>query len=124
MRSTAALLASPLLGGTLGLAGAFVQAGRTSIAEVTLPWGVALAAFAVVLTGRAVSVRAQRRSAGLIFALTWLAVTLMTAIPTRSGDLVLQQTPSAMTYVIGTAVILTTVIMLPVRPVVLVEPTA
>lgn len=115
MRSTAALLISPLLGGLLGLAGAFVQAARTTVAGVALPWGVALAGLAVVLAARAVSVSAQRRSAGILLSLTWLAVSIMTAITTRSGDLVIQQQPAALTYLIGTTVVLAAVVMLPVR---------
>ena len=71
----------------------------------------------MVLAAHAVAVSAHRRSAGLIFSATWLAVTLMTAITTRGGDLVLQQSPAALTYLIGTAMVLAAVVMLPVEPV-------
>jgi hypothetical protein len=107
-----ALISAPLVGVALGLSGAFIHASRTLIFGIFIPWGLVLTCACVIACIRAATVLAGRRTAGVLLASGWLAVTLLAARSTSAGDLPLQMTWRSVAYLVITVVIGSAVMVL------------
>lgn len=105
----AAFVGAVLLGGLLGLAGAFVQAHRSVITVgdryVVIPWGALLAGLLVVLIVRLVVVGSDRRSLGWLVLGGWLVATLAFATVSPSGDIALSGGTRQMIYLLGVVIV-------------------
>lgn len=98
-------LALVLLGAVIGLLGAFVQAQRSLLdlpwGTVTIPWGLALVWIALLATIRGGAWALGTRWGSWSVLGGWLAMTIVMAAESPSGDLALSGGPRQMTYLLG-----------------------
>ena len=106
-----------LVGGLIGLLGAFVQAQRILIGDVAIPWGLVLVWVVLVLAVRAGAWAVGTRWAAWAVVVGWLAATVVLATESPSGDLAISGGGRQLTYLLGGVVLASAAATLPVpRP--------
>jgi hypothetical protein len=96
-----ASLVSFILGLAVGTVGAFVQAARTPLFGVSIPWGVIFMLGVVVLAIRLAVNATRTRWAGSALFVGWLFVTIGFATKTPwSGDLIITTGGRQLTYLL------------------------
>jgi hypothetical protein len=97
-----ACLATGLL---IGLAGAFVQAGRVIIGTVAIPWGTALAIGVLVIAIRGAVWGFGSRPGGWLLFGGWLLATVGLAAESPSGDLAISAGGRQWVYLLGAVIL-------------------
>jgi len=103
--SAASVAAMAVLGVILGLVGAVVAAGRTTIGSVVVPWGVALMLVAVVVLVRAIVWQSGSKATGLALMAGWLVATGVVLEWAPGGDVLLPDVTRSWVYVVGCTVL-------------------
>ena len=113
----AGIVGGLLVGGVIGVLGAFVQAQRILIGDVAIPWGLALVWVVLVLAVRAGAWSVGTRWAAWAVAVGWLGATVALATESPSGDLAVSGGGRQLTYLLGGVVLASAAATLPVpRP--------
>lgn len=100
--SRAALWLLALLAGlVVGTIGAFLQAARSVIAGVVVPWGTVLMLIAFLLIVRGAVELTQGRWAGWAVVAGWLGATVLFAMEMPWGSLVISAGGRQMAYLLG-----------------------
>lgn len=110
---TAVVLA--LAGVVLGLFGGFLQAWTVPVLGWAAPVGLVLVLATVVACIRALVHAFGTRRAGVAFFVGWVVVSVLLALPTSEGDIVIAGNPLALVYLFGGVVIGSMAANLPVR---------
>ena len=100
------IVASLLIGLVMGLVGGFVQTWVLPVAGFTIPSGMILVLATAVPVARAVAWWQGSRWGALAFLVGWVAATFALGITTPSGDLVLDDSPWQLAYLIGSTALL------------------
>ena len=108
-----AFLACPMAGAFMGVVGAFLQASRSLVAGVTVPWGLVLAVVALLVLIRAAIELTASRWGGWLVLLAWLAATVAFASELPSGALVISAGGRQMAYLLGGVVVGAAAAMVP-----------
>jgi len=103
--SATSVVAMAVLGLILGLVGAVVSAGRTTIGSVTVPWGVALMLVAVVVLVRAIVWQSGSKATGLALMAGWLVATGLVLELAPGGDVLIPDVTRSWVYVVGCTVL-------------------
>jgi len=93
--------AALLIGLLVGTLGAFLQASRSMVAGVAIPWGTVLVLIALVVLIRGAIEVADSRWAGWALFAGWLGATVLFASPMPWGALVISAGNRQMAYLIG-----------------------
>lgn len=94
------------LGGVvLGVFGAFLQAYTVTLGSVAIPVGAVVLLACLVACIRALVHSFESRAAGAAFFLGWVVASVVLAIPTAGGDIVIALTPVAVGYLFAGVVI-------------------
>lgn len=108
-----------LLGALIGLAGAFVQAQRTTTGfywgTVTVPWGLILVWIVLVAAIRGGAWALHSRWGSWAVLAGWLVLTIVMAAESPSGDMALSGGGRQMTYLLGGVIVGSAAATLPVR---------
>ena len=102
MRAAALLV----LGVFLGMVGALVQTGTTSLGSLTLPTGTLLVLATLVPLARAGAWWMDSRWGAIALSLGWLAATLLMGTTTSGGDLVISSGTRQVAYLVGGTILL------------------
>jgi len=118
IRRSLLLVGFVIMGSTIGIAGAFIQAHRSifSISEfvIVLPWGTALLLVALVTVTRLATLATGTRWAAWLFFTGWLASTVFLAADSPSGDLAISSGARQVVYLFGGIVLGASAATLPV----------
>lgn len=82
----------------LGLFGGFLQAWTVSVGGVALPIGLVLTLATLLAIIRAVIHAFDQRRAGVAFFIGWVVTSVILALPTESGDIVIARDGLAIAY--------------------------
>lgn len=82
----------------LGLFGGFLQAWTVSLGGVAVPVGLVLVLATLVATIRALIHAFDKRRAGVVFFLGWVITSVLLALPTSGGDIVIARDGLAIAY--------------------------
>lgn len=94
------------LGGVvLGVFGAFLQAFTVTVGSRSIPVGAVVLLGCLVACIRALIHTFDTRGAGVAFFLGWVVASVVLAIPTSGGDIVIALTPIAVVYLFAGVVI-------------------
>ena len=107
------LILGLIAGLIMGLACAFIQAERTIIGDITIPYGFVLALSIIVLMQLWLARALQSRLAAIGLALGWVVVTLILGGLLHKNEVVITSTWYSKVYVFGGAIILGMVSALP-----------
>ena len=107
------VLLSALVGIFVSSIAGFAHADRIVLVGVKIPYGLALALSICVLTMVWLTRKFQTRLAGIVFAASWVLVTLRMAIESNTGDLVFSVTWYSTAYIIAGAILLSATAMIP-----------
>jgi len=107
------LILGLISGSIIGLACAFIQAERTTIGNITIPYGFVLALSIIVLMQLWLGRALQSRLAAIGLALGWVVVTLILGGLLHKDEVVIASTWYSKAYVFGGAIILGMVSALP-----------
>lgn len=104
MKRCAGALALLLLGGLIGVVGAFVQAQRLLLdlpwGGIAVPWGVVVVWICLVAAIRGGAWAIQSRWGSWAVLLGWLVFTILMAVESPSGDLALSGGVRQMAYLL------------------------
>lgn len=104
-----------LAGVVLALFGGFLQAWTVTVFGWSAPLGLVLTLATLVVTIRALVHTFQTRRAGVAFFVGWVVVSVLLALPTPSGDIVIAANTLALVYLFGGVVVGSMAANLPVR---------
>jgi hypothetical protein len=107
------VLLSALVGIFVSSIAGFAHADRIVLVGIKIPYGLALALSICVLTMVWLTRKFQTRLAGIVFAASWVLVTLRMAIESNAGDLVFSVTWYSTAYIIAGAILLSATAMIP-----------
>lgn len=110
---TAVVLA--FAGVVLGLFGGFLQAWTIPVLGWQAPVGLVLVLATLVAVIRALVHAFGTRRAALAFFVGWVVVSVLLALPTSAGDIVIASSPIALVYLFGGVVIGSMAANLPAR---------
>ena len=102
-------------GVVLALFGGFLQAWTVAVAGWSVPVGLVLTLATLVVTIRALVHTFQTRRAGVAFFVGWVVVSVLLALPTPGGDIVIAANTLALVYLFGGVVVGSMAANLPVR---------
>lgn len=105
MQAVLRAVACALAGAVTGIAGAFVQADRLILGDIVLPWGMVLSVTVLVAVVRGAVWGLGSRAGGWLAFAGWLALTVLLATQTPSGDLAISGGGRQWAYVIAGAVL-------------------
>lgn len=116
MRSAAVLLGM-VVGGILGLLGAFLQAQRLVLegSGVSIPWGAVVASIGTLVVVRGAVVGTGTRWAGWGVVLGWLGATIALSAESPSGDIAISSGTRQLTYLFATVIAGSMLATLPAR---------
>lgn len=110
---TAVVLA---LGGVvLGLFGGFLQAWTVPVAGLRIPLGLVLVLACLIASIRALIHAFDARRAGAIFFIGWAVISVVLALPTSEGDIVIARDGLAIAYLFSGVVMGSAAANLPAR---------
>lgn len=89
------------IGLLVGVIGAFLQAARTVVAGITIPWGTALMLVVLLLVVRGAVEAARSRWAGWAAFAGWIVATVVFALEMPWGALVISAGGRQMAYLLG-----------------------
>lgn len=104
-----------LAGVVLALFGGFLQAWTVQLSGWPVPVGLVLTIATLVVTIRALVHTFQTRRAGVAFFVGWAVVSVLLALPTPGGDIVIAADTLALVYLFGGVVVGSMAANLPVR---------
>ena len=105
--------AGVVVGGVVGLTGAFVQAQRVVVGPTSIPWGVVAVWVVLVVVIRGCAWAAGTRWAAWAAMLGWLAVTVVLTAEGPAGDVIISGGARQLTYLLGGVVIASAAATLP-----------
>ena len=113
MSKSRIIFLSALVGIFVSSIAGFTHADRIMVAGVKIPYGLLLALSICVLTMLWLNRQFQTRLSGIVFAASWVLVTLRMAIESNTGDLVFSVTWYSTAYIIAGAILLSATAMIP-----------
>jgi hypothetical protein len=108
------LLTAIFLGVIVSLFGGFLQAAKYKL-FINIPWGFVLYIGIFVFAIRFVRQSFQSRFYVAAFSLGWLFIALLMSVRLTAGDLVLTNNLTAISYLIGSVIILAALTTLPIK---------
>ncbi len=106
-----------LVGAVIGLLGAFVQAQRLTLGDVTVPWGFVLVWVVLIVAVRAAAWAIGSRWGAWAVAVGWLGMTVAMSAESPSGDLAISGGTRQLVYLLGGVVLVSAAATIPLpRP--------
>ncbi len=102
-------------GVVLGLFGGFLQAWTVTVGGIAVPVGLILVLATLVAVVRALVHAFSTRRAGVAFFAGWVIVSVVLAVPTPGGDIVIALNTLALVYLFGGVIIGSMAANLPAR---------
>lgn len=102
-------------GVVLGAFGGFLQAWTIPVGDFRLPIGLLLTLACLIACIRAVIHAFATRKAGVAFFIGWAVVSVILALPTSEGDIVIGRTTLAVVYLFGGVVLGSAAANIPAR---------
>lgn len=108
------LIVSIFLGSGVAIVGGFLQATKIKL-FLTIPWGFVLYVFLLFSTIIFIRNQHHTRLNLVSYFLGWLVITLLMSMKSKAGDLVLTNNLTALIYILGSVIIISAALVLPLK---------